>query len=95
MNAVTESKASLSLVSMYEISKILTSTEELQAQLRSVLNLLASYMEMRRGIVAITDGDGSLRVVAAAGLSSSAVNDGAADMPAEIAARIRQGLGGS
>jgi Nif-specific regulatory protein len=91
MNAMTESKASLSLVSMYEISKILTSTDDLQAQLRAVLNLLASYMEMRRGIVAITDGDGALRVVAAAGLSSSAVNDGAADMPAEIAARIVAG----
>ena len=91
MNAFTEGKASLSLVSMYEISKILTSTEDLQAQLRAVLNLLASYMEMRRGIVAVTDGSGALRVVAAAGLSSSAVNDGAADMPAEIAARIVAG----
>jgi Nif-specific regulatory protein len=91
MNAVTESKAALSLVSMYEISKILTSAEDLQAQLRAVLNLLASYMEMRRGIVAVTDGEGSLRVVAAAGLSSSAVNDGAADMPEEIAARIVAG----
>jgi Nif-specific regulatory protein len=91
MNALAERKASLSLVSMYEISKILTSTEDLQAQLRAVLNLLASYMEMRRGIVAVTDGEGSLRVVAAAGLSSSAVNDGAADMPEEIAARIVAG----
>ncbi len=91
MNPVTESRASLSLVSMYEISKILTSPVDLQARLRAVLNLLASYMEMRRGIVAITDGDGALRVLAAAGLSSSAVNNGAADMPAEIAARIVAG----
>ena len=91
MNAAIESKASLSLVSMYEISKILTSPLDLQARLRAVLNLLASYMEMRRGIVAITDGEGSLRVLAAAGLSSSAVNGGAADMPAEIASRIVAG----
>ncbi len=91
MNAMTEGKASLSLVNMYEISKILTSRMDLQGQLRAVLNLLASYMEMRRGIVAVTDGEGSLRVVAAAGLSASAVNDGAADMPAEIAARIVAG----
>lgn len=91
MNAMMEQRALLSLVSMYEISKILTSSNDLQARLRAVLNLLASYMEMRRGIVAITDGDGLLRVVAAAGLSSSAVNDGAADMPAEIAARIVSG----
>jgi Nif-specific regulatory protein len=91
MNAMSESKASLSLVNIYEISKILTSTLDLQGQLRAVLNLLASYMEMRRGIVAITDGEGSLRILAAAGLSSTAVADGAADMPAEIAARIVAG----
>ena len=90
MNAI-DRKASLSLVSIYEISKILTSTADLQSQLRAVLNLLASYLEMRRGIVAVSDADGALRVVAAAGLSSSAVNSGAADMPAEIAARIVAG----
>jgi len=91
MNKPIKSRESLFLVSMYEISKILTSSVDLQAQLRAVLNLLESYIEMRRGIVAITDGEGSLNVLAAAGLSSSAVNDGAADMPAEIAARIVAG----
>ena len=91
MSAANEGRASLSLVSMYEISKILTSSADLQTRLRGVLNLMASYMEMRRGIVAVTDGNGSLRVVAAAGLSSTAVNDGAADMPAEIASRIVAG----
>ncbi|MBK8909679.1 MAG: sigma 54-interacting transcriptional regulator [Rhodospirillales bacterium] len=91
MDANNAMKTSLSLVSMYEIRKIPTSTVDLQAQRRGVLNLLASYMEMQRGIVAITDGKGSLRILAAAGLSSSAVNDGAADMPAEIAARIVAG----
>jgi len=87
----TETKASLSLLNVYEISKILTSSENLQAQLRAVLNLLASYMEMRRGIVAITGGDGEMRVVAAAGLSANAVNDGAADLPEVIAERIMAG----
>ena len=48
MNAAAETKASRSLVNVYEISKILTSSDDLRAQLRAVLNLLASYMEMRR-----------------------------------------------
>ena len=91
MNAAMEIKASLSLLNVYEISKILTSSVDLQAQLRSVLNLLASYMEMRRGIVAITGADGEMRVVAAAGLSANAVNDGAADLPEVIAERIMAG----
>ena len=91
MNVATETKASLSLLNVYEISKILTSSVDLQAQLRAVLNLLASYMEMRRGIVAITGGDGEMRVVAAAGLSANAVNDGAADLPKAIAERIMAG----
>ncbi len=103
-----DDRAALSLVSVYEISKILTSPADLQARLRAVLNLLASYMEMRRGIVAIADRrralpgasgagasgagtPGALKVVAAAGLSSAAVNDGRADLPAEIAARIVAG----
>ena len=91
MNFIADNKASLSLVSVYEISKILTSSLDLQGRLRSVLNLMASYMEMRRGIVAIADSEGDLKVVAAAGLSASAVNDGAADMPREIAHRIMAG----
>ncbi len=91
MNAAAETKASRSLVNVYEISKILTSSDDLRAQLRAVLNLLASYMEMRRGIVAITGGDGEMRVVAAAGLSANAVNDGAADLPEAIAERIMAG----
>lgn len=91
MNAAAETQASLSLLNVYEISKILTSSADLQAQLRAVLNLLASYMEMRRGIVAITGGDGEMRVVAAAGLSAHAVNDGAADLPEVIAERIMAG----
>jgi len=91
MNVAIETKASLSLLNVYEISKILTSSSDLRAQLRAVLNLLASYMEMRRGIVAITGGDGEMRVVAAAGLSADAVNDGAADLPEAIAQRIMAG----
>ncbi len=91
MTSAANDKASLSLVNIYEISKILTSARPLRDQLRAVLNLLASYMDMRRGIVAVLGDDGELRVVAAAGLSVDAVDDGAADMPREIAWRIMAG----
>jgi Nif-specific regulatory protein len=81
----------LSLVSIYEISKILTATVNLEGSLRAVLNLLSSYMEMRRGVVAILDDEGALSVVAAACLSPSAIESGAADLPEEVASRILAG----
>jgi Nif-specific regulatory protein len=91
MNVPVEKQASLALVSIYEISKILTGSQDLSATLRSVLNMMSSYMAMRRGVVALIDEDGTLEVAAAAGLSHNAVTDGVADIPGEIAARI---LGG-
>ncbi len=91
MTFSAENDAPRTLVNIYEISKILTSSLNIQGKLRAVLNLLASYMDMRRGIVAVTNADGDMRVVAAAGLSPTAVNDGAADMPREIAERIMAG----
>jgi len=85
------SSAALSLVSIYEISKILTATTSLESSLRAVLNLMSSYMEMRRGVVAIVDADGTLSVVAAACLSPAAIESGAADLPAAVASRILSG----
>ncbi|TVR83377.1 MAG: nif-specific transcriptional activator NifA [Rhodospirillales bacterium] len=82
---------SLSLISIYEISKILTASVNLEGTLRAVLNLLSSYMEMRRGVVAILDEDNTLNVVAAAGLTPSEVSRGVANLPEEVASRILSG----
>lgn len=84
-------QTALSLVSIYEISKILSSSLNLEATLRAVLNLLSSYMDMRRGVVAINDENGNLTVVAASGISPRDVSEGAADVPAEVASRILAG----
>jgi Nif-specific regulatory protein len=83
--------AALALVGIYEISKILTATTSLESSLRAVLNLMSSYLEMRRGVVAIVDDHQSLSVVAAACLSPRAIESGAADLPEEVAARILSG----
>jgi Nif-specific regulatory protein len=84
-------RAALSLVSMYEISKILSSSLNLAATLRAVLNLMSSYMDMRRGVVAVLDDDGALNVLAASGISPRDVSRGAADLPREVAGRILSG----
>jgi Nif-specific regulatory protein len=91
MNVERARTHALSLVSIYEISKILTATVNLEGSLRAVLNLMSSYMEMRRGVVAILDAEGSLSVVAAARLSPGSIGSGRSDLPEEVAARI---LGG-
>ena len=84
-------RAALSLNSLYEISKILSASLNLEATLRAVLNILSSYMDMRRGVVAIVGEDGDLNVVAASGISPRAVSEGAADLPTEVASRILAG----
>ncbi len=81
----------LSLVSLYEISKMLTASANLEATLRAVLNLLSCYMEMRRGVVALTGDDSQLHVVAAAGMSVRDMNAGAANLPGEVGAHILSG----
>jgi Nif-specific regulatory protein len=84
-------RAARSLISLYEISKILSASLDLEPTLRAVLNILSSYMDMRRGVVAIVGEDGGLNVVAASGLSPRQVSAGAADLPAEVASRILAG----
>ena len=83
-----DQSASLSLISIYEISKILSSSLDLQGVLRDVLNLLSSYLQMRHGLVALQGEGELLTVVAAAGMSPRAVAGGAASLPRLAADRI-------
>jgi len=75
----------LSLVSLYEISKMLSSSLDLERTLLDILNLLASYLQMRRGTIAVKGEDGALSVLAAAGMSPDSVRKGAALLPMAIA----------
>ncbi len=88
MIGYNRNSTALSLVSIYEISKILSSSLELERTLRDVLNLLACYLHMRRGVVALTQPDGRLVVVAAAGMTPAAVRRGHARLPQAAAWRI-------
>lgn len=58
----------LSLVGIYEISKILGSTLNLERALHDVLNILSSYLHMRNGAVVLSDGARNLEIAAAVGL---------------------------
>ncbi|MBF0306322.1 MAG: nif-specific transcriptional activator NifA [Alphaproteobacteria bacterium] len=64
-----ERNSNLSLISIYEIGKLLSSSLDLRKSLNEVLNLLASYMRMRRGMVSLVGEGGALEPVAAAGMT--------------------------
>ena len=78
----------LALNGIYEASKILSSSLNLESTVRDVLNLLSSYMQMRRGIVALKENGGHPVVIAAAGMSPLAVQRGEASLPRAVADAI-------
>ncbi|MCX7175773.1 MAG: nif-specific transcriptional activator NifA [Proteobacteria bacterium] len=66
----------LELVTIYEISKILSSSLDLAKTLRGVLNLLASHMGIRRGMLNLVQDSGELHLVSAVGLSKEEAQRG-------------------
>jgi Nif-specific regulatory protein len=57
----------LALTGVYEISKILTSASRFEAALASVVNVLSSFMQMRHGVIALLEDDGTPEIVVDAG----------------------------
>lgn len=78
----------LSLITLYEISKILSSSLDLEKTFHDVLNLLSSYLQMRRGVVALSDGSGEVRIAAASHLSRDALRRGSCRFPLEVLERV-------
>ena len=77
-----------SLIGIYEISKILTSSLNLEKTLNAVLNLLASYMNMQHGMVSLVGGGGRLEVLAASGFPQGALKRGGDRLTQGISGRI-------
>ena len=59
----------IALTGVYEISKILTSANRLEAALASVVNVLSSFMQMRHGVIALLEDDDTPEIVVDAGWS--------------------------
>jgi len=77
------------LVTIYEISKLLSSSLDLHKTIHEVLNLLSSHLHMRRSMVSLVQDD-ELRVVAAAGLSEEEIGRGRFLLGEGITGRILQ-----
>ncbi|MBP2294170.1 nif-specific transcriptional activator NifA [Azospirillum rugosum] len=70
--ATRQSTSNLELLTIYEVSKILGSSLDLQQTLREVLRALAYQLQMHRGRVYLVGEDNVLRLVAGNGLSNEA-----------------------
>jgi len=66
----------IQLVTVYEVSKVLSSSLDLNKTLSTVLNLLSSHLQMRRGMVALVQEDRDLQVIAATGMKHDQIAQG-------------------
>src|ERR1017187_8942265 len=69
-------KDNIELVTVYEVSKILNSSLDLNKTMRNVLNVLSSHLQMQRGMVALLQEDGYLQVIAATGMDQDEIAHG-------------------
>ncbi|HUW28145.1 MAG TPA: nif-specific transcriptional activator NifA [Sulfuriferula sp.] len=76
MGALTGHQAGIELTTIYEISKILSSSLDLNKTAREVLGMLSSHLRMRRGMVSLVQPSGDLHVVEATGMSAEAARRG-------------------
>jgi len=81
-------ESALPLIGIYEISKILGATLDLDKALRDVLNILSSYLNMRHGAVALNDEAGRPLLAAVTGMSLQAARSGALKYPYAAAERV-------
>jgi Nif-specific regulatory protein len=66
----------LALHTIYEISKILSSSLELGKTLHQVLNVISVQLEMQRGMISLADDIGDLHVAAASGFTQDEIRRG-------------------
>ena len=69
------SRANSALIGMYEISKVLTRPARLEMALSGVINLLASFLDMNNGLIALLDEDGQTSTVVGAGWSEATAKE--------------------
>ena len=85
------SDTALPLIGIYEISKVLGSTLDLEKALHDVLNILSSYLRMRHGAVVLEQPDShKLEIAAVAGMSLKLARSGELCYPMEAVAKVVQ-----
>ncbi|WP_068436608.1 nif-specific transcriptional activator NifA [Magnetospirillum sp. XM-1] len=81
MTAQKSDESALPLIGIYEISKILGATLDLDKALHDVLNVLSSYLNMRHGAVVLKDEAGKPHLSAVTGMSLRLAREGVLKYP--------------
>jgi len=87
---LTSGTNDVSLVTIYEISKILSSSLELHKTLRQVLNVIATHLNMQRGMVCTREDNEDLCIIAAIGFSREEMQRGRFKIGEGVTGRIFQ-----
>jgi len=88
MARLPESNAMAEVLAIYEISKGLSSGNDLLKALRSALGILSSYLHMQRGMVGLIQEDGALQVVSTHGLNYQETDRGRYQVGEGIIGRV-------
>src|SRR5271165_64264 len=78
----------IALVGIYEISKILTDPNRLEVTLASVVNVLSSMLQMRRGMIVVLDDEGEPDIVATTGWTPKRAGEIRAQVPQKAVDQI-------
>jgi Nif-specific regulatory protein len=90
MRATVAKDADVEVSTIYEISKILGSSLDLEKTVREVLNVLAIQMGIQRGMVSLVREDGDLHTIGAIGLSRDEFRRGVYHSGEGITGRIHR-----
>lgn len=71
-----EAQKNLELISIYEISKVLSSSLDLKKTIREVLNILSSHNQMHRCMISLVQENSDVHVIGAVGLSQDEIQRG-------------------
>ncbi|MDO8605655.1 MAG: nif-specific transcriptional activator NifA [Phaeospirillum sp.] len=81
-------ESALPLIGVYEISKVLGATLDLDKALHEVLNILSAYLDMRHGAVVLNDESGKPALAAVTGMSLRMAQSGGIKYPFTAAEKV-------
>lgn len=81
-------RANISLSGIYEISKVLAEPARLEITLANVVNILSSFLQMRKGALIVLDDGGLPEIISTAGYSHRAGDDHVMPVPQAVIDQI-------
>jgi Nif-specific regulatory protein len=84
----SNSRAHSALIGIYEISKLLTRPARLEMALSGVINLLASFLDMNNGLIALLDEEDRTTTVVGAGWSEATAREHFERLPEQAVGQI-------